>query len=175
MRLEQKQFVPFMVAVAVITMLVIVFSSFNFERKQRTRFNENIATSDSLQIMPLRVLNSADSTSVANQKGNTALLVFWASWSDKSISMLDEIQKYTLENDSLVVLAGLVKDAEESLPEVPEYPGFTYLDGTHLFNHLKVPGFPSYILFDKDGRIITSQIGYEKGVGYDSLKVHLDE
>ncbi|WP_421774444.1 TlpA family protein disulfide reductase [Gracilimonas sp.] len=175
MRLEQKQFVPFMIAVAVITMLVIVFSSFNFERKQRTRFNENIATSDSLKTMPLRILNSSDSTSVAGQKGNSTLLVFWASWSEKSTTMLDEIQKYTLENDTLIVLAGLVKDAEESLPEVPEYPGFTYLDGTHLFNHLKVPGFPSYILFDEESNIVTSQIGYEKGVGYDSLKVYLDE
>ncbi|MGN8225059.1 TlpA family protein disulfide reductase [Gracilimonas sp. BCB1] len=175
MRLEQKQFVPFMIGVAVITMLVIVFSSFNFERKQRTRFNENIATSDSLKTMPLRVLNSSDSTSIAEQQGNSTLLVFWASWSEKSTSMLDEIQKYTLENDSLIVLAGLVKDAEESLPEVPEYPGFTYLDGTHLFNHLKVPGFPSYILFDAESNIVTSQIGYEKGVGYDSLKVYIDE
>lgn len=175
MRLEQKQFVPFMIAVAVITMLVIVFSSFNFERKQRTRFNENIATSDSLRTIPLRILSSSDSTTISAQRGSKTLLVFWASWSDKSTSMLNEIQTYTLENDSLVVLAGLVKDAEESLPDVPEYPGFTYLDGTHLFNHLKVPGFPSYILFDENSNVITSQIGYEKGVGYDSLKVHLYE
>ncbi|MEQ9034554.1 hypothetical protein [Gracilimonas sp.] len=175
MRLEQKQFVPFMVAVAIITMLVIVFSSFNFERKQRTRFNENIATSDSLRMISLRMLNSPDSTTIAAQKGNKTLLVFWASWSDKSTSMLNEIQVYTLENDSLVVLAGLVKDAEESLPDIPEYPGFIYLDGTHLFNHLKVPGFPSYILFDENSNVITSQIGYEKGAGNDSLKVYLDE
>lgn len=173
MRLEQKQFVPFMVVVAIITMLVIVFSSFNFMRKQKTRFTENIATSDSLLTMPMRVLNSTDSISISEQKGNQTVLVFWASWSDKSISMLDEIQRYTLKNDSLVVLAGLVKDAEESLSDVPEYPGFTYLDGTHLFNYLKVPGFPSYILFDEKNNVITSQIGYEKGVGYDSLKVYL--
>lgn len=173
MRLKQKQFIPFMIGVAVITMLVIIFSSFNFERKQRTRFVENIATSDSLRNTPLRVLNSQDSTSVRAYEGNTTLLVFWASWSDKSLSMLDEIQRYTIENDSLVVLAALVKDAEESLPKVPEYPEFKYLDGTHLFNHLKVPGFPSYILFDDKSEVLTSQIGYEKGVGYDSLKVHL--
>ena len=175
MRLEQKQFVPFMVAVAIITMLVIVFSSFNFERKQRTRFNENIATSDSLLSLPLRTLSSGDSTTIAAQKGSKSLLVFWASWSDKSVSMLNEIQKYTLENDSLVVLAGLVKDAEESLPDVPEYPEFIYVDGTHLFNHLKVPGFPSYILFDEESQVLTSKIGYEKGVGYDSLKAYVNE
>ncbi|MEQ8525361.1 MAG: hypothetical protein RIB15_11775 [Gracilimonas sp.] len=126
-------------------------------------------------MISLRMLNSPDSTTIAAQKGNKTLLVFWASWSDKSTSMLNEIQVYTLENDSLVVLAGLVKDAEESLPDIPEYPGFIYLDGTHLFNHLKVPGFPSYILFDENSNVITSQIGYEKGAGNDSLKVYLDE
>lgn len=174
MRLEQKQFVPFMVAVAVITIIVIVFSSFNFERKQRIQFNENIATSDSLLTMPLRLIGEKDSTTILAQKGNPTLFVFWASWSEKSKSMMDEIQLYTVENDSLVVLAGLVKDAEESLPEVRQYPEFMYLDGVHLFNYLKVPGFPSYILFDKQGRVLTSQIGYEKGVGYDSLKVYLE-
>lgn len=174
MRLEQKQFVPFMIAVAVITMLVIVYSSFNFQQKQQSRFKENIATSDSLLTIPFRIIGKEDSTTISAQKGHQTLFIFWASWSDKSRSMMDEIQLYTIENDSLVVLAGLVKDAEESLPEVQQYPEFLYVDGAHLFNHLKVPGFPSYILFDEIGNVLTSQIGYEKGVGYDSLKIHLE-
>lgn len=163
-----------MAIVAVITMLVIVFSSFNFQQKQQSRFKLSIATSDSLLTMPLRIIGSPDSTTISSWKGHPTLFVFWASWSDKSTAMLDEIQNYKMENDSLVVLAALVKDAEESLPEVRQYPEFMYLDGAHLFNYLKVPGFPSYILFDEEGRVLTSQIGHEKGVGYDSLKVHLE-
>jgi hypothetical protein len=173
MKLEQKQFVPFMIGVAIITMLVIIYSSFSFQQKQKTRFQENVATSDSLLTMPLLKIFESDFTTVADQKGDETLVVFWASWSDKSQSMMQEIQNYTVQNDSLVVLAGLVKDATESLPEVQEYPGFKYVDGTHYFNYLKVPGFPSYILFDENGKVLTTQIGYEKGVGYDSLQVHL--
>ncbi|SMO75928.1 TlpA family protein disulfide reductase [Gracilimonas mengyeensis] len=174
MRLKQEQFVPFMVVVAIITMAVIVFSSFNFNRKQHTRFRENIAKSDSLNIMPMGIVGTEDSTRVTDYAGQHVLLVFWASWSDKSTAMLDEIELLQAERDSLAVLAALVKDAEESLANGRRYPNFIYTDGAHLYNHLKVPGFPSYILFDENSEPLTSNIGYEKGVGYDSLKVYLE-
>ncbi len=174
MRLEQNQFVPFMLVMAVITAIVIVISSFNFNHKRNTRFKANLATSDSLHIMPLRVVGANDSVTVTAFKDEPVLLVFWASWSDKSTSMLNEIEQYRDENPSLQVLAALVKDAEESLLEERRYPEFTYLDGAHLFNHLKVPGFPSYILFDENKDILHAQIGYQEGVGYDSLYVYLE-
>lgn len=171
MRLKQKQFVPFMVVVAIITMAVIIFSSFNFTNKQHQRFVENVAESDSLSIMEMRVIKNDGVVQMSDYKGQKSLLVFWASWSDKSRTMLDEIQLLQNEQDSLAVVAALVKDAEESLSEEKKYPGFVYTDGAHFFNYLKVPGFPSYILFDEDTKVLTSNIGYEKGVGYDSLKV----
>jgi hypothetical protein len=73
------------------------------------------------------------------------------------------------------VIAALVKDAEESLPQDKIYPKFLYTDGTKLFNDLKVPGYPSYIVFDEKSKVIHSQVGYQKGVGYDSLKVYVNE
>lgn len=175
MRLEQKQFVPFMIAVAVITMVVIVLSSFNFTNKQHQRFVENVAESDSLTIMKMRVIGAQDSVSIAELKGQKSLLVFWASWSEKSKAMLDEIRLLQRDSDSLAVIAAMVKDAEESLEGEREYPEFIYSDGAHFFNYLKVPGFPSYILFDEESNVLKSNIGYEKGIGYDSLKVYLNE
>ena len=122
MRLKQEQFVPFMIVVAVITMAVILFSSFNFTRKQHTRFKANIAQSDSLAIMPMRVVGAPDSVQVTDFKGQEMVLIFWASWSDKSTAMLDEIERLQAERDSLPVIAALVKDAEESLAEEKRYP-----------------------------------------------------
>lgn len=175
MRLEQKQFVPFMIAVAIITMVIIVLSSFNFTNKQHERFVENVAESDSLTTLKMRVIGAQDSVSIADLKGHKSILVFWASWSDKSTAMLDEIQLLQRDSDSLQVIAALVKDAEESLQEERTYPDFIYSDGAHFFNYLKVPGFPTYILFDEESRVLKSNIGYEKGVGYDSLKVYLND
>ena len=173
MRLKQEQFVPFMIVVGILTMIIIIYSSFRFNTKQHEQFKENLAESDSLITMNMRVVGESDSVNVADLKGNTSLLVFWASWSDKSRSMLDEIQLLQNEYDSLKVIAVLVKDAEESLASNKEYPDFYYTDGVKLFNYLQVPGFPSYVLFDENSRVLTSEVGYEKGVGYDSLKVFM--
>ncbi|MAO64570.1 MAG: hypothetical protein CL666_06195 [Balneola sp.] len=173
MRLKQEQFVPFMIVVGILTMIIIIYSSFRFNTKQHEQFKENLAESDSLITMNMRVVRESDSVNVADLKGNTSLLVFWASWSDKSRSMLDEIQLLQNEYDSLKVIAALVKDAEESLASNKEYPDFYYTDGVKLFNYLQVPGFPSYVLFDENSRVLTSEVGYEKGVGYDSLKVFM--
>lgn len=175
MRLKQEQFVPFMISIGVITMLVIIYSSFHFKNKQQQRFKENLVESDSLTTKYMRVIGASDSVSISDLKGNRSVLVFWASWSEKSELMMGEIEKAQFESDSLQVIAALVKDAEESLPEVKTYPRFIYTDGTEIFNDLKVPGYPSYIVFDENSAVINSQVGYRKGVGYDSLKVYLNE
>lgn len=175
MRLKQEQFVPFMIAVGFLTMIIIIWSSFSFTNKQHRQFQENLAESDSLTTMKMRVVGEGDSVKVSDFKGNKSLVVFWASWSDKSLSMLNEIEILQGEFDSLKVIAALVKDAEESLVEKKEYPNFWYTDGVKFFNYLKVPGFPSYILFDEDSNVLTSRVGYEKGAGYDSLKIYLNE
>lgn len=173
MRLKQEQFVPFMIAVGFLTMIIIVWSSLSFTNKQHRMFEENIMESDSLTLMKMRVVGNGDSVSVTDMKGTKSMLVFWASWSEKSLSMLDEIEILQNEYDSLKVIAALVKDAEESLALDKEYPNFVYTDGIKLFNYLKVPGFPSYILFDENSSVLKSNIGYEKGIGYDSLKVFM--
>lgn len=175
MRLKQEQFVPFMISIGVITMLVIVYSSFHFNNKQHERFRQNLVESDSLTIKKMRLIGEPDSVRISDLKGNKSVLVFWASWSEKSELMMGEIEKVQFESDSLQVIAALVKDAEESLPDDKIYPAFSYTDGTELFNDLKVPGYPSYIVFNENSEVIYSQVGYQKGVGYDSLKVYVNE
>ena len=48
MRLDQKYFVPFILTGAVITMVFIVISSFNFKEKQQQIFEDNTAEYASL-------------------------------------------------------------------------------------------------------------------------------
>jgi len=175
MRLKQEQFVPFMIAIAVITMLVIIYSSFHFNNKQQERFRENLVESDSLTLKYMRIIGESDSVRISDLKGKRSVVVFWASWSEKSELMMVEIEKAQFESDSLQVVAALVKDAEESLPTEKEFPTFVYTDGTEIFNDLKVPGYPSYIVFDERSEVINSQVGYQKGVGYDSLMTYLNE
>jgi thiol-disulfide isomerase/thioredoxin len=164
-----------MITMGVISVVIIIYSSFRFNNKQQLRFRENLAESDSLTIKYMRLIGEADSVRISDFKGKKSVMVFWASWSEKSELMLGEIEKVQFESDSLQVIAALVKDAEESLPEEKTYPTFIYTDGTELFNDLKVPGYPSYIVFGEDSDVINSQVGYQKGVGYDSLKIYLND
>ncbi|MDZ7806694.1 MAG: hypothetical protein U5K71_06230 [Gracilimonas sp.] len=175
MRLKQEQFVPFMITVGVITLVIIIYSSFHFNNKRQERFRENLVESDSLTLKYMRMIGEADSVRISDLKGKKSVMVFWASWSEKSELMLGEIEKAQFESDSLQVIAALVKDAVESLPDEKTYSTFIYTDGTELFNDLKVPGYPSYIVFNENSEVINSQVGYQKGVGYDSLKVYLND
>lgn len=174
MRLDQKFFVPFMLVVAVITMIVIVISSFSHNEKLNELFYESLAESDSLEFKPLKIFGREDTVSIQQFQGNTVVVAFWASWSERAINMLKEIEKVQTESaDSLIVLAALVKDAEESLQGEKQFQDFMYVDGTQLFNDLKVPGYPSYLLFNKKSEFVNAQIGYRKGEVYDSLMVYL--
>lgn len=173
MRLKQKHFVPFMIIGAILTMIVIVFSSFHFKDKQQKLFRTSLAESDSLMSMNLNFVGKDGSVQVASFRGNKTVVVFWASWSEKSDAMLKELQEIQQENKSFAVLSALVKDAEESLPEEKMYPDFTYVDGTQLYNHLKVPGIPSYILLDAKGDVLHTQVGYKESTGIDSLRIYL--
>lgn len=163
-----------MLAVAVITMIIIVISSFRHHQKLNYLFQETLAESDSLLITPMSIIGESDSLQLNDFKEHPAILVFWASWSDKSIEMLNEIEKFRAEYpDSIAVIAALVKDAEESITEIRQFPYFIYADGIEIFNDLKVPGYPSYILLNETGNVIHTQIGYKTGVAYDSLKTYL--
>ena len=174
MRLDQKYFIPFMIVAALFTILAIIITSFSFNEKRQERFKENLVASDSLLSKKMPIVGEADSLSMQSQAGNPSLLVFWASWSDKSVEMLEEIQNYQNENKNLGVVAALVKDAEESLPARKKFPTFIYVDGTQLFNDLKVPGYPSYILFDESGEVLHAQIGYKDGTVQKPLRKYLN-
>lgn len=162
-----------MLVVAGITMIWIVFSSFNFQNKQQRVFEENSRSSDSLRIMPLRVINSDSTITLSEWEGEEQLVVFWASWSDKSEALMDEITVFSesYSDSALQVVAALVMDVTESEPDPGEYPGFVYVDGTRLYNNLQVPGIPSYIYF-RQGEVVHAHMGYQIGAGLDTLKAY---
>jgi hypothetical protein len=163
MKLEQKYFVPFMIVVALITMVVIVLSSFNFKAQQEEDFRKYTASYDSLLTLPIPYLTNTDSLRLEALKGDPSIVVFWASWSDRSAAMLTELQQLKDTYPDLNVAAALVMDATgTAVPGLPDNE-FHYIDGTRLFNELRVPGIPSYILLDSNGNPIDTKVGYREG------------
>ncbi|WP_018126192.1 TlpA family protein disulfide reductase [Balneola vulgaris] len=175
MKLDNKHFPLFMVVIAIIAALSIIYSSINYKGTQAERFKEGIAESDSLLTKELQYVFEDDSLSVQQFKGNNVVLLFWATWSEKSQFMIDEIYTLADQTDSLVVLAAIVKDARETIDESSLRDGLYYVDGADLFNDLKVPGIPSYILFDPTGKVKYVHIGYQENAGYGLLRDKINE
>lgn len=164
MKLDQKYFVPFMLVVAVVTMVVIVFSSFNFQSNQEKEFAEKTSQYSELLTDYHPFVVQKDSISLQQLNGDKVAVVFWASWSDRSAEMMHELDELISDEDDLVVVAALVLDATETAePVLPEHQ-FIYIDGTRLFNTLMVPGIPSYFLLNEEGEVVATHVGYKGNI-----------
>ncbi len=164
MKLDQKYFVPFIGIGAIITMVFIVFASFNFKDEQEANFRDNTQSYQQLGTInhPIVGGSESDSLRLNDLQGNRVIVLFWSSWSDKSAEIMMELDSLQ-RSDKYAVVAALVKDAtEEAITVLPNHD-FLYIDGTLLFNELKVPGIPSYFLLNENGDFVQSHVGYNKG------------
>lgn len=163
MKLDQKYFVPFIGIGAVITMIFIVFASFNFKEEQEANFRENTQNFEELGSMNHPVVGGAESDSLRldDLQGKRVIVLFWASWSDKSTEIMNELDNFD-GNEKYAVVAALVKDATEEVTTVLPKHNFQYIDGTRFFNELKVPGIPSFFLLDENGGFVESFVGYKE-------------
>ncbi|MBO6523959.1 MAG: hypothetical protein JJ971_09045 [Balneolaceae bacterium] len=163
MRLDQKYFVPFILVCAAFTMLFIVISSFNFTERRQERFTDYTRQYNELLTKNHPYINKSDSLRLGDLKGNQVLVLFWASWSDKSAEIMKVLDEVKSQQENFKVVAALVKDATESIDEETLTHDFEYIDGTILFNELRAPGIPSFILLDESGELKFTHVGYKEG------------
>lgn len=163
MKLDQKYFVPFILVCAAFTMLFIVISSFNFTERRQDRFTEYTEQYGELLTKSHPFINKTDSLKLEDLKGTQTLVLFWSSWSEKSVGIMQELEEVKSQRDNFNVVAALVKDATENLIDSTLRYNFEYIDGTILFNELRAPGIPSYILLDENGDLISTHVGYKEG------------
>ncbi len=163
-----------MAILAVISAILIVLGSLSFKNKENRRYMKSIAENDSLSVKPLLILQQDDSLTINQFNGQEVVVLFFSSWSGKSQMMIEEINTLADQSD-IKVIGAIVRDALETInfAELPDE--FVYVDGVPLYNDLKVPGVPSYILFDRDGNYKYAHVGYQKDAGYTLLKSYLDE
>lgn len=148
---------------ALVTMIFIVYASFQFKDKQESNFKKYISENENLLTEQHLIIAKDDSLSLNALQGEKVVLVFWASWSEKSAEMMAELDELA-SNSDVTIVAAAVKDATETVAEVLPDHDFIFIDGAKLFNDLKVPGIPSYILFDPDGKVVEVTVGYRNGV-----------
>ena len=166
-----------MLVIAVTGIIAIGYSTISYKNGQVTSFNKSIIENDSLTISYLRMLVPSDSVQIKDYEGRPVALQFWSSWSEKSLQMQNEMREIS-HIDSMIVIAASVKDALEDAQVIAREYGnanFIYVDGTTIYNELKTPGIPSYILFDRSGKPVNAKVGYIKGSIRDSLSYYLED
>ncbi len=108
MRLDSKQFVPFVLVIAFIGLVAIVFSSFNFNSKQLETFNSGLQEgTDQFLEAHVPVLQTGfleqemDSVQMATFVDEPIIMLFAARWSDKSAQVVDQLEPIIARFDSV--------------------------------------------------------------------------
>lgn len=108
MRLDSKQFVPFVLVLAFIGLVAIVFSSFNFNSKQLETFNSGLQEgTDQFLGTYVSVLQTGfleqeiDSVQMATFIDEPIIILFAARWSDKSAQVVEQLEQIVARFDSV--------------------------------------------------------------------------
>lgn len=176
MKLDPKYFNLFIAVCAVITLVVILFGTMSYHINQEKILRDNIADTDLEQVV-LQYIVESDSLTLSELKGVPVLIDFWATWSGKAQNthrIIDELQQH---HPDLKVIAAAVRDDEQM---VRDYIGdhnfdFTYVIGTEFYHKLQVPGVPSQIMIDKQGRFFDFQIGENREVLERKVKLLIEK
>lgn len=169
MRLDQKYFVPFIIICTLLGALLIAVSTYYFQKNKENQFLQRVQQTKSLETYKLPLEFSGDSIQVSQFKSKYVVLNFWASWSDFSSQMHESLSELNRKYPgSITVIAASVRDGIGQVDEYrskTDYP-FKFVEGTPLYDSLKIPGVPANIIFDSWKKVIDVQVGYQ-----DSLQV----
>ena len=163
-----------MVAVALVAAVAIVAASFYYLTRQEQRYRDLLEgqTIEDLVFLEVEMApeagrgaqngpkNEARDT-LAFQPGPKTVVLFWASWSDRSISELENLIRWHGMFSHYRVIAAVVKDGPEfsELWPASDSGSFYLVDGTPAYQDLRVPGVPSTILFGSDGHMNRTAVG----------------
>ncbi len=176
MRIDPKYFVTFLAVMAVLGALLITFFTVTSQQGRRQDFRQKILQQDSLRTEPMPLLNESaeevDSLSVAELQGSYVVLDFWASWSDFSEDAHREMEKLVYNHpEKLKVIAAVVQDQREKVADYIQrnrFP-FDFVNGTRVFNKYTVPGIPTQLVYNPEGRLEKVWFGFADSTRYDSL------
>ena len=162
MRVDPKHFNLFMLICAVLTLIIIIYSTVRYSQKQTEIFGENILYL-TIDTLALRSYTAPDSLYMKNLKGNPVVLQFWATWSEKSDEVNRFLRDYQDKHDSLKVIFAAVRDADREIHDYLDAHRLSnhVVEGTDLFHQIETPGIPSQLFISKRGEVTAYHVGNE--------------
>ncbi|MFO7848121.1 MAG: hypothetical protein R6V27_16265 [Balneolaceae bacterium] len=160
MRLDSKYFNRFLVICAVLTALVIVYSTLRYVSNRQETFREETKNA-TLSDWTMYHFASGDSVTVDRYEGSPVVVHFWSTWSDLSMDINQLLNEVKQENPQLVVVAAAARDADELVIEYMNNHNydFEYINGTPLYQDLMVPGIPAQLFVNERGVIEGQNVG----------------
>ena len=157
MRIDPKYFNQFMVVLAVTGIVTIALASLYYVGKQEQRFLGRLDDSDP---SAFRFVTLQGDTLAIPSDRNTILL-FWATWSERSLEELYDLYSWHDRHPEYEVVAAFVKDAAEFAEAHyrPERPRFHMVNGTGVYQDLRAPGVPTAIIFGPGHQVMHTQSG----------------
>ncbi|MDG5766130.1 hypothetical protein QA596_01540 [Balneolales bacterium ANBcel1] len=157
MRIDPKYFNQFMVVVAVFCIAAIALASYRYVDRQEQRFMDRMEQTPASELHFLTM----DGDTLQLDPERTTVILFWATWSGRSLESLYELYQWHDSYPQFEVIAAFVKDAPEfALAHNRESKErFMLVNGTPAYQDLRVPGVPSAIILDSQGRVVATEVG----------------
>ena len=160
MRIDPKYFNRFIAWTALLTAVVIVFSTIRYNQKQTSDFEQTISE---LSFHDIQFLDMKGDSLTINHiaHGRPAVVSFWSTWSEKSHEVNLFLEEYQKNYPELVIIAASVRDDDTLIRNYIDNHqfGFTYINGTDFFQEYLFPGLPAQIFLQGDGELYTTHVG----------------
>ena len=160
MRIDPKYFNRFIGICALITVVVIIYSTIRYSQRQIEDFKENVIVIQP-DTLSFRSFSDHDSLHLNEINNQPVIIHFWSSWSEKSQEVGEFLNTYSRNHENLVVIAAAVRDGDEQVREyMAQHPGtFHFVEGTELFQSVLTPGVPTQIFITKKKEIFDTHVG----------------
>lgn len=172
MRLEQKYFIPFLLIVAALCVVAIIYFNLRFMGNQPERLAERMGDGTELLETEFDIFFSDETLIPLHLADQPIVALFWASWSARSTRARDALmRKIEQMEEAPVVLILAVKDDESYIQDYfPEPIQSMYiLNGTEYYQDQRIPGLPSLVVFRPGGIIWGMRFGFTSDADYDFI------
>ncbi len=123
---------------------------------------------------------NGDTIRLKELSGKVVLIDFWATWCPpcrKSIPFLVELyNKY--KDEGLTVIGVNVNEKYQDMKNFIENQNITYIVGFHnndLQEVYQISGIPTFVIFDKKGNLVKTQVGYDQDLDKELEKIIEEE
>jgi hypothetical protein len=155
LKLDQKYFKPSVIGAAIFLTFVIAVYSVDYAEKQQQHFVDVVKSSAAWDTLAVKNVRTGEMVRFDSLRGQPLVLVFFAGWSERSMSFLSAVEEHAKSRGgSGKVIGLLVKDQPDQIADfLTQHPDLTVANGTELYGALKVSGIPAAIVFGKEGKV----------------------